>query len=70
MKFSTTADPFYLSGGEVNAPEVALLHAVLSSFVAGTCNILFLRTMHDIQDVQELIGDRRRLHPPGSHRPS
>lgn len=44
----------FIRWGEVNAPEAALLHAVLSSFVAGTCNILFLRTMHDIQDVQEL----------------
>lgn len=44
----------FIRWGEVNAPEAALLQAVLSSFVPGTCNILFLQTMHDIQDVQEL----------------
>ncbi|MGG4342136.1 hypothetical protein [Paenibacillus lautus] len=44
----------FIRWGEVNPPEAALLHAVLSSFVPGTCNILVLQTMHDIQDVREL----------------
>ncbi|AWP27926.1 peptidase [Paenibacillus sp. Cedars] len=44
----------FVRWGEVTADEAAELHAVLSSLVRGTCNVLFLQTLLDLENVQEI----------------
>lgn len=44
----------FVRWGEVTAEEAAELHKVVSSFVPGICRILFLQTLPDLEEMQEI----------------